>query len=74
MIVNDLLARRYWPNRDPIGKRVTLVTRHTREVIGVVKAVKLRCLRDELEPLMYWPLAQTEARPDSLTRKCGADL
>ncbi|MBI5386422.1 MAG: ABC transporter permease [Verrucomicrobia bacterium] len=68
MIVNDLLAQQYWPNQDPMGKRVTFWAGDTREVIGVVKAVKLRSIRDELKPLMYWPLAQKEADPVLLVR------
>ena len=68
MIVNDLLAQQYWPNQDPIGKRATFWAGGTREVIGVVKAVKLRSIRDELKPLMYWPLAQKDAHPVLLIR------
>jgi len=56
MIVNELMAQRLWPGQDPIGKHVTLGTGEVREVVGVVKAVKLRTVRDRPEQLSFWPL------------------
>ncbi|KPK51904.1 MAG: hypothetical protein AMS22_10090 [Thiotrichales bacterium SG8_50] len=57
MIVNELMAQHFWPGQDPIGKRVN-VGGGMREVVGVVKAVKLRTIRDKPEPLSFWPLTQ----------------
>jgi len=61
MIVNEVFAHRYWPNHDPIGKRVTF-RGEVREVIGVVKAVKLHSIREAPIPLMFWPLVQPMKR------------
>jgi predicted permease len=58
MVVNELLAQRYWPGQDPIGKRVTLFRGEVREVVGVVKTVKLHSVREEPVPLSFLPLAQ----------------
>jgi putative ABC transport system permease protein len=57
MIVNELMAKRFWPGRNPIGKHVN-VGGGLREVIGVVKAVKFRNIREKPEPLSFWPLEQ----------------
>ena len=58
MIVNELLAQHYWPGQDPIGKRVTYSSGDVREVVGVVKTVKFRNIREKPAPLSFWPLAQ----------------
>src|SRR5581483_1222386 len=36
-IVNDVLAKKYWPGENPIGKRITLdIDKKPREIVGVV--------------------------------------
>ena len=58
MIVNELLAQHYWPGQDPIGKHVTLNSVEVREVVGVVKTVTFRKIREKPAPLSFWPLTQ----------------
>jgi putative ABC transport system permease protein len=63
MIVNEIMARRYWSNESPIGKRVTFIggpekPGEIREIIGVVQAAKVRSILEESQPLAYVPLAQ----------------
>jgi predicted permease len=66
LIVNQVVARRYWPNQDPIGKRVTLSSPNqdagpdVREVIGVVRDGKFRKLLEEPTQMMYFPLTQSQ--------------
>ncbi len=58
-IVNDALARRTWPNEDPIGKRLRLVRGGAvYEVIGVVGDVREFPSRMEPSPEMYFVYPQ----------------
>jgi putative ABC transport system permease protein len=66
VIVNETLAKKYFPNEDPIGKRVQpsinvepgSKTDPMREIVGVVGDVRFRSLRSETGPEMYGPEAQ----------------
>ena len=67
VIINQALARRFFPNENPIGKR--LITHppargrlalgaETREIVGVCRSVKVFGLESESMPETYVPLAQ----------------
>jgi predicted permease len=56
MVVNEAMARRYWPNQNPIGKRVK--PDEVWDVVGVVKAVKVRSILEESRPIAYLPIPQ----------------
>jgi predicted permease len=62
-IISDSLARRYFPNQDPIGKRIRLgvpedVKWPYAEIVGVVGDVKYLGLARPPEPAFYVPLTQ----------------
>ncbi len=65
LIVNQEMARRFWPGEDAIGKRITqglLLTpgeAAEREIVGVVGNVKHFGLAAETEPQMYVPHLQS---------------
>jgi putative ABC transport system permease protein len=65
-LISDTLARRYWPNEDPIGKHLTLTFSSdiVREIVGIVGNVKLDSL-NETRPVdtIYVALAQLKASP-----------
>ena len=58
-IVNETMARRYWPDADPIGRRVRLGgTDIWMEVVGIVGDVKHWGLDVPVNPEIYMPLEQ----------------
>jgi putative ABC transport system permease protein len=60
-IVNDVVARRYWPNESPIGKHVNmsgLPAGPWYEVVGVVAAIHHHKLSDQLQSELYRPYQQ----------------
>jgi len=67
IIISQSMAQRFWPNEDPVGKRLTLtfVPRKIREIVGVVGDIKDRGL-DSAEPaaMLYVPLTQLEFPPN----------
>lgn len=59
-IINQALARKYWPNQDAIGKRISFSTRDPKwyQIVGVVGNVKHRGLDIEDKPEFYIPFLQ----------------
>ena len=53
LIVNRTLARRFWPNENPIGGRILIPTGRTAEIVGVVGDVKQDRIEGEEWPTLY---------------------
>jgi len=59
VIINETLAREFWPNADPLGRELRFAERHTvSTIVGVVRDIKMYYLRSRPERQMYVPLAQ----------------
>jgi putative ABC transport system permease protein len=61
VIINDAMARRYWPNENPIGQYITLdivPDERPREIIGVVANTPPHRLERTPTPMMYLPHVQ----------------
>jgi predicted permease len=61
VVVSQSLADRFWPNQNPIGKRLALTFAKDgmREVVGVVGDVKDNGLdAKDAVPMLYYPIAQ----------------
>jgi predicted permease len=56
-IVNEALARQFWPNRSPIGRRLTLDS-VTLEVVGVVRDGKYQNVWESPQGFVFRPLEQ----------------
>src|SRR3982751_3113351 len=58
-IVNETMARRYWPNASPVGKRVRFNgTEEWMEVVGIIADVRHWGLDQRVNPELYRPLRQ----------------
>ena len=72
VIINEAMARRYWPTGDPLndqliigrGMRPAYDQEPIRRIIGIVGNVRDTGLRDAARPAMYVPMAQ---EPDGVT-------
>ena len=61
LLVNETLARRYWPNQDPLGRRVTMLDWGDPlpgRVVGVVGDVKMEGLDEPVAPAIYYSYTQ----------------
>jgi predicted permease len=75
-IVNEEFAKRYWPNADPIGKRLRLSDGPGpwMEVVGVTKTGKYMWIAETPKPFLYLPFAQQErTRMTLLVETMNAD-
>ena len=63
-IINDALAKRYFPGEDPIGKRFgqSLESTGDTEIIGIVGDTKYSSLRDASPPTVYSAFASETQR------------
>jgi putative ABC transport system permease protein len=66
VVVNESLARNYFANEDPLGKRITILGA-TREIVGVVGDVKHSALDEEAKREIYLPMAQLRFPPISMS-------
>jgi len=60
-IINDSMARKYWPNDTAIGKRFRFYTeKEYREVVGIAKTAKYVTLGEAPQAAAYFPLKQSQ--------------
>jgi len=65
VVINQAMARQFWPNEDPIGKRITIAKNlgpdwvdEQREIVGIVGDAKAELLEEPAPPSIYTPFAQ----------------
>ena len=57
VVINETMARRYWPKGGALGQRLKL-TSDWLEIVGIAKDVKNRSLSETPQPFLYLPLFQ----------------
>jgi predicted permease len=60
-MVNEVMARLFWPGQDPIGKLLHLAdpALPPLEVVGVARDGRMQGFREDMRPCFYRPLAQS---------------
>jgi predicted permease len=63
LIINRVMAQRYWPGENALGKRINFFNDHPKEsdwttVVGVVGDVTDTPEKRAAEPAFWWPVAQ----------------
>lgn len=71
-IVNESMAKRFWPGQDPIGHRLNSWDRWW-TVVGVVKDIKYHSMNERPESFLYFPMSQDTSGTDAniLVRTAG---
>jgi predicted permease len=67
-VINQTMAERYWPGKDPIGLEFTLLQdpEHVQQVVGVVKDARMTELTGPIAPFFLMPIAQNYASLQTL--------
>jgi len=76
-VVTESMARRYWPNVDPIGRRVHFGGPQAKNpwitVVGVVNDLRTERPEDPPRPTMYRPLTQASGLSLAIVLKAAGD-
>ena len=75
-IINESLAHRFWPNQDPVGKRLDIQLSskpNWQEIVGVVADVKLDSLDTATASEIYIPFAQEPTSAMTLVIRSTSD-
>jgi predicted permease len=77
VIVNEVLANRYWPGADPVGKRIRIDIwargEQSAEVVGVARTCKCVLMTEGPTDYLYMPVAQDRLNPRTLFVQSNGD-
>jgi len=77
VLINETMAKQFWPKGDAVGERITLDMGPTykeppRQIIGVVGDIKDSALGSNPEPIVYRPVAQLVDAVNAMNNWGGA--
>ncbi len=58
VVINEALARRYFPAQNPLGRRIDTGGGVTPEIVGIAKDARTMTLRRDIQPMVYFPALQ----------------
>ncbi len=64
-VINETMAKKYWPNENPIGKQIRMdyvPDEPVREIVGVVKDIRMSRQQRQFSPAIYVPYQQQTPR------------
>jgi putative ABC transport system permease protein len=72
-VINEAMAKHFWPNQDPIGKRFVRTSDRKRpiEIVGVVKNARIAQVSGPFEEAFYVPYTQNYASTEILQIRAG---
>lgn len=78
VIINEALAKKYWPNEDALGKRITFSDPRKPDpkwvtVVGIIRSIRHRGLDVDPAPEYYLSVAQDPSRDMVLTVRSTQD-
>ncbi len=74
VLINETMARRFFPGEDPIGRRLDISgPTYMREIVGIVGDIKQESLRTPTPPQVYEPFAQKPGPTMRVLLRAGSD-
>lgn len=73
LLVNEAFVRRYFPNEDPLGRRLTFDGENWVEIVGVTGDVPQQGLDQEVRPGIYAPFPQFTTRSMTVVVRTSTD-
>ena len=60
VVINEVMASKYWPNREPLGATLTIgsTPRVKAQVVGIARLSKTQEIGEQPQPFIYLPLEQ----------------
>jgi predicted permease len=73
VVINQTMARRFWPGRDAVGRRFHFYAERSLQVVGVVADSKVGTLGEEPTAVSYLPMTQWPVRALTLNARVTGD-